>query len=162
MKKKSLIIKIIIILVSLALVAIVLKLSPNYIVDKYANKTKLIINNSNVTNVLKADVLVEDGVVYISKADIDNFFDGTICYDEKYDQIITTSSTKVAALPLNNKTITVNGSSVNIYATAIKKDDTLTEDQEKGLQEDVQELINKFNKKVEETVKVKTDELMSV
>ena len=45
---------------------------------------------------------------------------------------------------------------------AVKKDETLTEDQEKGLQEDVQELINKFNKKVEETVKVKTDELMSV
>ncbi len=44
----------------------------------------------------------------------------------------------------------------------IKKDDSLTEDQEKGLQEDVQELINKFNKKVEETVKNKTDELMSV
>jgi ribosome recycling factor len=45
---------------------------------------------------------------------------------------------------------------------AVKKDDALTEDQEKGLQEDVQELINKFNKKVEETVKNKTDELMSV
>ena len=45
---------------------------------------------------------------------------------------------------------------------SVKKDETLTEDQEKGLQEDVQELINKFNKKVEETVKVKTDELMSV
>ena len=45
---------------------------------------------------------------------------------------------------------------------SIKKDDTLTEDQEKGLQEDVQELINKFNKKVEETVKAKNDELMSV
>ena len=44
----------------------------------------------------------------------------------------------------------------------IKKDETLTEDQQKGLQEDVQELINKFNKKVEETVKAKTDELMSV
>ncbi|MCR5483168.1 MAG: ribosome recycling factor [Bacilli bacterium] len=45
---------------------------------------------------------------------------------------------------------------------SIKKDDSLTEDQEKGLQEDVQELINKFNKKVEETVKLKNDELMSV
>ena len=45
---------------------------------------------------------------------------------------------------------------------SIKKDDSLTEDQQKGLQEDVQELINKFNKKVEETVKAKTDELMSV
>ena len=45
---------------------------------------------------------------------------------------------------------------------SVKKDDSLTEDQEKGLQEDVQELINKFNKKVEEVVKAKTDELMSV
>ena len=44
----------------------------------------------------------------------------------------------------------------------IKKDDSLTEDQVKGLQEDVQELINKFNKKTDEIVKAKTDELMSV
>lgn len=45
---------------------------------------------------------------------------------------------------------------------SIKKDDTLTEDQQKSLQEDVQELINKYNKIVEEKVKEKENELMSV
>ena len=45
---------------------------------------------------------------------------------------------------------------------SIKKDDTLTEDQQKSLQEDVQELINKYNKIVEEKVKQKENELMSV
>lgn len=45
---------------------------------------------------------------------------------------------------------------------AIKKDDTLTEDQQKGLQEDVQELINKYNKLVDEKIKEKETELMSV
>lgn len=45
---------------------------------------------------------------------------------------------------------------------AIKKDETLTEDQQKGLQEDVQELINKYNKIVDEKIKEKETELMSV
>ena len=44
----------------------------------------------------------------------------------------------------------------------IKKDETLTEDAQKGLQEDVQELINKYNKIVDDTIKEKENELMSV
>ena len=44
----------------------------------------------------------------------------------------------------------------------IKKDETLTEDVQKGLQEDVQELINKYNKIVDDTIKEKENELMSV
>ena len=45
---------------------------------------------------------------------------------------------------------------------AIKKDETLTEDLQKSLQEDVQELINKYNKLVDEKTKEKENELMSV
>lgn len=45
---------------------------------------------------------------------------------------------------------------------SIKKDDELTEDEQKGLQEDVQELINKYNKIVDEHIKEKETELMSV
>ncbi len=45
---------------------------------------------------------------------------------------------------------------------AIKKDEELTEDQEKSLQDDVQELINKYNKIVDEKIKEKENELMSV
>lgn len=45
---------------------------------------------------------------------------------------------------------------------AIKKDESLTEDNEKALMDDVQELINKYNKKVDDMIKEKENELMSV
>ncbi|MCH5166444.1 MAG: ribosome recycling factor [Erysipelotrichales bacterium] len=45
---------------------------------------------------------------------------------------------------------------------AIKKDETLTEDDQKRMTDDVQELINKYNKIVDERIKEKETELMSV
>ena len=45
---------------------------------------------------------------------------------------------------------------------AIKKDETLTEDDQKRLTDDVQELINKYNKIVDDKIKEKETELMSV
>lgn len=45
---------------------------------------------------------------------------------------------------------------------SIKKDEELTEDEQKSLQEEVQELINKYNKTVDEKIKEKETELMSV
>ena len=44
----------------------------------------------------------------------------------------------------------------------IKHDEELTEDDKDSLQEDVQELIQKFNKKVDEIYKEKENELMTV
>lgn len=44
----------------------------------------------------------------------------------------------------------------------IKKDEELTEDDKRIYQEDVQELINKYNKLVDEKINEKTNELMSV
>lgn len=44
----------------------------------------------------------------------------------------------------------------------IKKDEELTEDIQKSLQDDIQELINKYNKIVDEKIKEKETELMSV
>ena len=44
----------------------------------------------------------------------------------------------------------------------IKKDETITEDQEKVMLDEVQKLINDYNKKVEEKLKEKEDELMTV
>lgn len=102
-------------------VVFTLKNAPNYVRNDIKG-TNVVINNSNVTKSLKADIFVENDVVYMSKEDVENFFDGHIYYDSKYDQIITTSGTKVAALPINNKQITVNGSTLNIYASAIKRD----------------------------------------
>ena len=44
----------------------------------------------------------------------------------------------------------------------IKQNEEFTEDDKESLQEDVQELINKFNKKVDEIYKDKENELMTV
>ena len=94
----------------------------NYIVSKI-NQTNLIINNSNVTSSLKNNVYIKDGVVYVSKPDIYNFFDNTIIYDEKYNQVVTTSSTKIASLPIDSKQIQVNSSNTTIKAGAIILDE---------------------------------------
>lgn len=45
---------------------------------------------------------------------------------------------------------------------SIKKLEEATEDDKKGLSEDVQELINKYNKKVDELLKEKENELLTV
>ncbi len=44
----------------------------------------------------------------------------------------------------------------------IKKDETITEDDEKRMLEEVQQLINDYNKKVDEKLKEKEEELMKV
>lgn len=126
-KKKSKI-GIIIAIIIIALVLIVgaiggyYVIKRNYIVSKI-NQTNLIINNSNATSSLKNNVYIKNGVVYVSKPDIYNFFDNTIIYDEKYNQVVTTSSTKIASLPIDSKQIQVNSSNTTIKAGAIILDE---------------------------------------
>lgn len=126
-KKKSKI-GIIIAIIIIALVLIVgaiggyYVIKRNYIVSKI-NQTNLIINNSNATSSLKNNVYIKNGVVYVSKPDIYNFFDNTIIYDEKYNQVVTTSSTKIASLPIDSKEIQVNSSNTTIKAGAIILDE---------------------------------------
>ena len=45
---------------------------------------------------------------------------------------------------------------------AIEKDESIPEDEEKRLQDEIQELINEYNKKVEDKLAEKEDELMKV
>lgn len=126
-KKKSKI-GIIIAIIIIALVLIVgaiggyYVIKRNYIVSKI-NQTNLIINNSNATSSLKNNVYIKNEVVYVSKPDIYNFFDNTIIYDEKYNQVVTTSSTKIASLPIDSKQIQVNSSNTTIKAGAIILDE---------------------------------------
>lgn len=117
------ILKILVTTLSLISVIIILNIAPNYIRNDITDKTNLIINNGNVTKRLKNDVLVKNDVVYISKEDIENFFDGDIYYDSTYDQIVTTSETKVAALPIDKNEIQINSSNIKIYAGAIKENE---------------------------------------
>lgn len=123
-RKETFILKIIIVAVILLVIALVLHFAYNYLRDDAPDRTNLIINNSNVTNSLKADVYIENGVIYLSRGDIANFFDSSIYYDEKYNQIITSSYDKLAAMPIGEKQIEINSSNATIQASVIEKDDT--------------------------------------
>lgn len=110
--------------VFLFVVGTIINIAPNYIQDKLKNRTNLIINNNNVTSSLKHEVIIDEKeIVYISFDDIKNFFDGEIYYDEQYNQIITTSKTKVAAIKINKKEMYVNSSKVNTYASVMEKEE---------------------------------------
>lgn len=123
-RKGTFILKIIIVAVILLVIALVLHFAYNYLRDDAPDRTNLIINNSNVTNSLKSDVYIENGVIYLSRGDIANFFDSSIYYDEKYNQIITSSYDKLAAMPIGEKQIEINSSNATIQASVIEKDDT--------------------------------------
>lgn len=119
-EKKFYLYKLIVVIILAIAVIFVLKTATNYKRDEITGKTNLVINNNNTTKDLKNDVVVENGVVYISTKDIANFFDDHIFYDNKYDQIITTTETKVATLKLNENKSTINGATVDLVASAKK------------------------------------------
>ena len=80
--------KIIVVAIFLGLVFFVLKVAPNYVNTEIADKTNLVINNSNVTEDLKQELIIRDGIIYISKEDIENFFDPYIYYEQGTNQIL--------------------------------------------------------------------------
>ncbi len=94
----------------------------NHVSLKRYERTNLVINNRNMTESLKNDVIIENGVIYISSKDVGNFFDSSIFYDNKYDQIITSSYDKLAAIPVGKTQIQVNSSNTTIKAPVIKKE----------------------------------------
>lgn len=124
-KKGNMLKKVVVTILFLVCICVVINIAPNYVQNEIKGKVNLIINNNNVTASLKYDVIVDENeVVYLSSKDIGNFFDQNIFYDNIYDQIITTSGTKVATIKPNKKEMYVNSSKVNIYATMTKKDNT--------------------------------------
>ena len=123
---KKFIRNIIIIFIAIVVIICILKVAPNYKKAEFENRTNLIINNNNVTGNLKKDIIIDDlGVIYLSKKDIANFFDKYISYDnientnqKVYNQIITTSDTKVGVLKLNENKIIINGAEIEITGCA--------------------------------------------
>lgn len=125
-KKKNIFLKIIKVILFLFALIIVLKLAPNYVKndDYVKEKVNVIINNKNVTKKLKYDLFTnEKDVIYMSMQDVKNYFDKYIIYDEVNNQIITTYGEKVGVLPLDEKIIKINGSTVNVLSSAIKNND---------------------------------------
>lgn len=123
--KSKIISKLVIVAIFFGLVFWVLRITPNYVNTDIADKTNLVINNNNVTSSLKKDVVIENGIIYVSQDDIENFFDPYVYYDEKYNQIVTTSNKQIASIVVGENSMTRNGSKVNISGTVIEKNDTL-------------------------------------
>ena len=116
--------KIIVVAIFLGLVFFVLKVAPNYVNDDITDVANLVINNSNVTKDLKQDLIIENGEIYISKEDIENFFDPYIYYDERYNQIITTSENQIASMVVGENSMVNNGSTVSTSSTILERNGT--------------------------------------
>ncbi len=123
-RKKKKIIKTFFTIVALIVIFIIGMIANNFIILDNNKETNLVINNRNVTSNLKNNVLVENGIIYLSKPDIANFFDKYIYEEKDENKIITTYEKKVATIGYEDNKININGSNKRIYAHAIKKDGT--------------------------------------
>ena len=107
--------------ICLIIALFIVNVAPGYKRDKFKDVINIIINEDNKTEELKNEIYVNgNGTVYISEDDIRNLFDDTIYYDEKYNQIITTSNTKVASIVIDEKKMKVNGSEQAMIDAIIK------------------------------------------
>ena len=81
-QKKKFIRNIIIGIVALIVVAFIINIAPGFKRNKYKDVTNLVIGDANVTeNLIKPIYKDEEGNVYLSKEDIEQFLDKTIYYD---------------------------------------------------------------------------------
>lgn len=123
MKNKKLIIIILVIIVLLLLGLFGIYMfnnfrTPTAYVD---GKINLIINNNNVTKKLKYDLFINDkNVIYMSKNDIQNYFDKYITIEEDTNQIITTDKDKIGVFPLNQDSMILNDENKELSSGAIK------------------------------------------
>ena len=113
------------IIIGVILLGIIACVANNYIIVGKNKMTNLVINNRNVTENLKKDILIENGEIYISKQDLGNFFDKYIYEDQETEQVITTYNKKIAEIGFDKNVVTINGSEKTTYAHAIKKDDII-------------------------------------
>lgn len=112
--------------ISLIIVAFIVNIAPGYKRDKYKDKINLVIDEDNITEKLENDIYVNNnGTVYISEQDVKNLFDSNMYYDEKYNQIITTSDTKVANIVVDQKKMSINSSEQAMIDAIIKINDKL-------------------------------------
>lgn len=120
--KFKIILTIVITLVALGIATVAMYIAPDYQKDATEDMINLIINNKNVTAKMKNEVYIDDnGVIYLSKDDVQNYFDKYIKYYEDDKRLVTTYEDKLAILVGNNKVMEVNGTLENIKSSIITK-----------------------------------------
>ena len=106
----------------LLVIIFLISVAPNYVKEEKVTKTKLVINNTDVTNSLKNDIIKENGTFYISIDDLRNFFDQYII--DNGDYIITTSDTKTAKINKTSTMTTINGAMTNFSEQVLNENNT--------------------------------------
>lgn len=124
-KKDNIVKRIVIILIFLAIIAFILIKAQNYLREGTEKQINLVINNNNVTERLKNDVKIKDGIIYLSMDDVKNFFDKYIYIEDEINEIVTTYDKKIASIGFDVNKLTINGSIKKIYASAMKEEDTI-------------------------------------
>lgn len=106
------------IMIFLLLIICLFYIAPNYTkTNETKGKINLIINNNNVTARLKKDIYInEKNYIYMSMADIKNYLDKYIDYDQTENQVVTTYGEKIAVLPIGKNEITINNSRFNLLS----------------------------------------------
>lgn len=124
-KKGNVIKKILIIAIVLFVLIFILIKAENFIKEKTYDNISLIINNTNVTGRLKHEIKIQDGTIYVSMDDMENFFDKYIYIEDETNEIITTYEDKIASIGFEANKLTLNGSTKKINAHAIKEEDII-------------------------------------
>ena len=117
--------RIIIVLILLLLSAFVLNKAKNYIIETSKNEINLIINNRNVTDNLKHQVINENGIIYVSMDDIENYFDRYIHIEDEINEIVTTYDKQISSIGFETNKLTLNGSTKKTQAHAITKEEVI-------------------------------------
>ena len=120
-----LILRIVVVAIILGLMIFAIKIAPNYARDEFADRTNLIINNNNITRNVKSNIIIEDNTIYLSTADMQNFFDEYLLIDEENSRVITTSNTKTVVIPFEGTNIIVNDAQTTIEHPILIRDGTI-------------------------------------
>ncbi len=104
----------------LAVVIVLLMYTPNFVNQTIAG-TNLMVNNNNITGDLKSSIISVDNEFYMEIKDIRNFLDEYII--EEDGNIICTSNTKTAKIPIDSDEMYINGKKQKIDKKVIKEGD---------------------------------------
>ena len=110
-------------MIAIIIALFIVNVAPGYKRDKYKDVINLIVDDENQTEFLTHQIYVNNnGTVYISEEDVRNMFDADLYYDEKYNQIGTTSDTKVANIVIDEKEMSINGTTQGMIDAIIRID----------------------------------------
>ena len=104
---------IILVILFIVIVGFCLCVAPNYQKSGYEDRTNLVINFRNVTGTMKGETIRENGNIYISLDDINNYFDRYTYYEEKYNYIIVARNGHFARFDIKNGTAEIDSKTIN-------------------------------------------------